>query len=1079
MKFLFVSIAFFLLSENLRASQPPIPGLSWNPAAEGTVGTPLTLKAVSGTKRKDVVTYLKVRGPCKFRKGNKRNRRTLIFSRAGTCVVKAKVNRRRHAAWYSDNKSITVSAAAPLSQIEWSPGANGTVGTSLTLPPVTGTRSGDTVAYTKISGSCRFVGGNSLADRILIFGGTENCVVVATVERGGQVVWNSGNHSIAVRPGTIGSGPDWNPTGRGRVGTPLVLDPVANTLNNDVTTYTRVSGPCRFGSGSETAERTLTFTATGTCVVAATLKRSGYRPWNSGDKSITVGRGTLTTIGWTPATSGRVGESLTLDAIKGSRSGDKTIYTTVSGSCRFGTLNNTAERTLTFVQTETCIVKARLERNGYAPWESGERSIAVREGLIKGVTWSPADMGRVGTPLVLDAVTGTIDGDTVTYGQISGTCHFGSGSETAERTLTFTSAGSCVVRAMVERPHYNAWNSGEQTITVKLRELTGITWSTPIRGTVGIPLTLPPVGGTQPGDTVTYSKTYGSCLLGNGSDTNRRTLTFVNGGTCLVRTTVERSGHEPWNSGSRLISVSVGTLSGLDWVPSTEGAVGTPLLLTPVSGTQAGDSVTYSRVSGGCSFGVGSETDRRTLTFTWSGTCVVRAEVERPGYAGWESGNKSITVSGTGEAHSGVQKIFSNGAAFAALKGDGSVVVWGDLRYGGSDRQVSRQLESNVQEIFATQTAFAALKKDGSVVTWGYPSHGGNSSGVSSRLSAGVTKIVPSLRAFAALKSDGSVVVWGDPQYGGDMTVVNPLEPTFSVSDRLTGNVRDIFSTLAAFIALKNDGSVVAWGDAFSGGDTGQASTLLTRDVEKIFTAPQAVAALKTGGTLVPWGNPHRGGDARTVSQGLASNVTTVFSNHQAMAAVKADGSVVVWGLKGGGGAPDASTKSALSSGVKKIYSTERAFAALKGDGSVVVWGDSFYGGDPGETDLQQNVIQIFSTERAFAALKSDGSVVVWGHSSYGGNETGVASKLEDSVLKIFSTQRAFAALKSDGSVVVWGNSSYGGDIRQVASDLDSGVVEIFSTQQAFAALKEDRSVIAWGNRYYGGSTYDVAEELK
>ncbi|NBO20708.1 MAG: hypothetical protein EBU97_01895 [Rhodobacteraceae bacterium] len=52
--------------------------------------------------------------------------------------------------------------------------------------------------------------------------------------------------------------------------------------------------------------------------------------------------------------------------------------------------------------------------------------------------------------------------------------------------------------------------------------------------------------------------------------------------------------------------------------------------------------------------------------------------------------------------------------------------------------------------------AFAALKGDGSVVTWGDSSWGGNSSGVADQLSSGVTQIFSNTRAFAALKRDGS-----------------------------------------------------------------------------------------------------------------------------------------------------------------------------------------------------------------------------------------------------------------------------------------------------------------------------------
>ncbi|WP_322743372.1 beta strand repeat-containing protein [Sphaerospermopsis aphanizomenoides] len=51
---------------------------------------------------------------------------------------------------------------------------------------------------------------------------------------------------------------------------------------------------------------------------------------------------------------------------------------------------------------------------------------------------------------------------------------------------------------------------------------------------------------------------------------------------------------------------------------------------------------------------------------------------------------------------------------------------------------MASRLSSGVTQIFSTSSAFAALKSDGSIVTWGDSRWGGDSSGVSSRLSSGV-----------------------------------------------------------------------------------------------------------------------------------------------------------------------------------------------------------------------------------------------------------------------------------------------------------------------------------------------------
>ena len=97
-----------------------------------------------------------------------------------------------------------------------------------------------------------------------------------------------------------------------------------------------------------------------------------------------------------------------------------------------------------------------------------------------------------------------------------------------------------------------------------------------------------------------------------------------------------------------------------------------------------------------------------------------------------------------------------SGSAFVALKGDGSVVTWGDTHSGGDSSRVQKQLK-NVQHIQATKFAFAAVLENGSVVTWGEPGYGGDSSRVQEQLK-NVQHIQATEKAFAAAVENGSVV---------------------------------------------------------------------------------------------------------------------------------------------------------------------------------------------------------------------------------------------------------------------------------------------------------------------------------
>ncbi len=217
-----------------------------------------------------------------------------------------------------------------------------------------------------------------------------------------------------------------------------------------------------------------------------------------------------------------------------------------------------------------------------------------------------------------------------------------------------------------------------------------------------------------------------------------------------------------------------------------------------------------------------------------------------------------------------------------------------------------------------------------------------------------------------------------------------------------------IYSTDAAFAALKSDGSVVAWGNANQGGTAPSGVTNAGSNVVRIYSTSTAFAALKGDGTVFVWGNATNGGNAPSGVTNAGSNVIHIYSNRTAFAALKGDGTVVAWGGSGGT-APSSVSNAGIN--IVHIYSNEYAFAALKGDGSVVAWGTASFGGTGSApssvSSVGSNVIHIYGNGSAFAALKSDGTVVAWGNADEGGSLTSpidVASQLGagSNVIKIF-----------------------------------------------------------------------------
>ena len=98
--------------------------------------------------------------------------------------------------------------------------------------------------------------------------------------------------------------------------------------------------------------------------------------------------------------------------------------------------------------------------------------------------------------------------------------------------------------------------------------------------------------------------------------------------------------------------------------------------------------------------------------------------------------------------------------------------------------------------------------------------------------------------AFAALRDDGSVITWGDATTGGDSS---------ALSEQLQ-DIVDVQATTGAFAASRSNGSVVTWGHDLCGGDSSCLHDQL-KDVQQV-CANQSVSQPSAGVVLYSPASP-------------------------------------------------------------------------------------------------------------------------------------------------------------------------------------------------------------------------------
>ena len=218
-------------------------------------------------------------------------------------------------------------------------------------------------------------------------------------------------------------------------------------------------------------------------------------------------------------------------------------------------------------------------------------------------------------------------------------------------------------------------------------------------------------------------------------------------------------------------------------------------------------------------------------------------------------------------------------------------------------------------------------------------------------------------------------------------------------------------------LAVKADGTVVAWGCGFNYGQCNVPGGLAA--VTAVAGSLTHSLALKSDGTVVAWGCGSLDRGQCTVPVGLAG-VTAVAAGTYHSLALKSDGTVVAWGCGGSQNYGQCDVPIDLA-GVTAVAASTAHSLALKSDGTVVAWGcGPFDAGQCMVPGSLTGVTAIAAGRTQSLALKGDGTVVAWGCGDLNFGQCNVPGGLAG-VTAISAAYGHSLALKSDGTVVAWG----------------------------------------------------------
>ena len=264
-----------------------------------------------------------------------------------------------------------------------------------------------------------------------------------------------------------------------------------------------------------------------------------------------------------------------------------------------------------------------------------------------------------------------------------------------------------------------------------------------------------------------------------------------------------------------------------------------------------------------------------------------------------------------------------------------------------------------------------------------------------------------------------------------------PLRYNFKPNDYINNS---------GFVAITNDNSVIEiiYNPSIDNNLIPCIKFIIDSDVVDIFFNDYAYVAIKTNKTIFAWGNTKYGGILPNNIQN--TKFKKIIPSEKSFCAITDDDCLINWGkiYK----VPEIKIK------IETIVVSGRAYAALC-CGNVYTWGDSFYGGNSNELKnelLSGNIIKLLSISERFAVLDNKGDVYIWGA------EENIIKHRKKRVVDIVSNYCQIVGINYDGTIELWheyGKPSYS------CPDINN-VQNIIGNNNGFAAICSNNEIIIW-----------------